>query len=258
MKVNGKELEVEVHGDGDAVVMVHGLGGTSNTWFAQRRLLSRWFKVVCPDLHGSGRSPVAGTVSIDGYVQDVLAVMDALGIAAAHLVGHSMGTIVCQHLAASHGSRVRSLVLIGPLAEPLPPARKAMTDRAVLARDKGMVPIADALLGVAVSDRTRAQQPAVCAMLRESLMRQDPEGYARSCEALAAAQAADPSSIRCPTLLLTGDEDQVGPPARTRELAGRIAGATVQVYGATGHWTPLEEPFAVNQALLNFYFGPQA
>jgi len=258
MDVNGRKLEVEVHGEGDAIVMIHGLGGTSNTWLAQRRMLSRYFKVVCPDLHGSGRSPVAGEISIGGYVKDTLAIMEQLGIASAHLVGHSMGTIVCQHLAASHGDKVRSLVLVGPLAEPPPPARKAMTDRAALARDKGMVPIADALLGVAVSERTRAHQPAVCAMLRESLMRQDAEGYARSCEALAAAQAADASLIRCPTLLLTGDEDLVGPPARTQELASRIAGARTVVFSATGHWTPLEEPFGVNQAMLNFYFGPRA
>lgn len=256
MDIGGKPIAVEVHGEGDAVVMVHGLGGSSNTWLPQRRMLARYFKVVCPDLHGSGRSPVAGEVSIGGYVSDILGVMDGLGLEKAHLVGHSMGTIVCQHLAVSHADRVQSLVLIGPLAEPPPPARKALGERAALARDQGMVPIADALLAVSVSDHTRAHQPAACAMVRESLMRQDPEGYARSCEALAAAQAAAIERIRCPTLLLTGDEDLVGPPAKTRQMAERIPGARVLMFSATGHWTTIERPLEVNQAMLNFYFAP--
>ena len=258
MEVNGKELAVELHGEGEAVLMVHGLGGSSNTWFGQRRMLARSFKVICPDLNGSARSPLNGTPSIDGFVEDMVALLDALDIESAHLVGHSMGTIVCQHLAVSHSTRVRSMLLMGPLAEPPPPARKALADRAVLARNEGMVPIADAMVGVSISENTRANQPTVAAMVREILMRQSAEGYARTCEALAGAKAAEVERVRCPTLLLTGDEDPVGPPVNTQELASRIPDSSVLVFSRTGHWTPLERPFEVNQAMLNFYFGGSA
>lgn len=255
MKIGKKELAVEQQGEGDAVLMVHGLGGTSNTWFAQARFLAKQFRVIRPDLEGSGRSPLNGTLSIEGFIDDMIAVLDALEIQSAHLVGHSMGTIVCQHMATRYSERVRSMVLMGPLTEPPDPARKAISDRAMLARKEGMVPIADTLVGVSISEDSRAHQPTVAAMVRESLMRQDAEGYAKTCEALAAAKSAELERVQCPTLLLTGDEDMVGPPVNTRAMAKRIPGASAMIFSATGHWTPMERPFEVNQAMLNFYFS---
>lgn len=248
-------LAVEQHGSGDAILFVHGLGGTSNVWHAQRTLLERHFHTICPDLDGSGRTPARGVLSIASFVADMVALLDTLKIRSAHLVGHSMGTIVCQHLAASHGDRVKSMVLLGPLAEPPQAARQALKARADLARREGMRPVADALLAVSTSTETRAHRPVVCAMVREILMRQSVEGYALTCEALANARSAALASIACPTLLITGDEDGVGPPAQTREIAQAISGARMIVLPATGHWTPIERPEEVNRALMNFYFS---
>ena len=253
MEVNGKEIAVERHGEGDAVVMVHGLGGTSNSWFPQVAPLSRFFQVVRLDLEGSGRSPAAGALSIGSFAADVVAVMDELEIAAAHLCGHSMGTIVCQHIAAGRPERVKSLALFGPLAEPPEPARGAIRERAALARKDGMAPIADTLVQVATSAETRAHQPSAAAFVREILMRQDAEGYARSCEALADAESADPGKIRCPTLLVTGDEDGVSPPPAVKALGDRIAGSRLVILTGCGHWTPIEKPAQVTASLLNFH-----
>ena len=255
MKVNGKEIAVEEQGDGDAVVMVHGLGGTGNSWYPQVGPLARFFRVVRLDLEGSGRSPATGALSIASFVADVIAVMDALDIPAAHLCGHSMGTIVCQHLAAERPERVKSLALFGPLAEPPEAARQAIRDRAAVARSGGMVPIADTLVQVATSAQTKAHYPAAAAFVREILMRQDAEGYARTCEALADATSADLAGIRCRTLLVTGDEDGVSPPPAVKALGGRIAGARVFVLTGCGHWTPIEKPAQVSATLLNFYHG---
>ncbi len=169
MRVNGKTLAVEVLGKGDAVLMVHGLGGTSNTRHAQRNMLARNFQVICPDLEGSGRSPLDGTLSISGFVADMLGVLDVLGIEAAHAVGHSMGTIVCQHLAATHASRIKSLALIGPLAEPPParPGRRRPRGLSWLA-PKAWVPIADALVEASLSVASRTANPTVAAFVRRS------------------------------------------------------------------------------------------
>ena len=80
------------------------------------------------------------------------------------------------------------------------------------------------------------------AFVRESLMRQDPDGYARSCDALAAMEAADTSRIECPALLVTGDEDAVAPPQAVRMMAERIAGSRVETLRGCGHWAPVEKP----------------
>lgn len=255
MKIGGKSIAVETHGEGDAIIMIHGLGGSSNAWHAQAGILSRTHRVVRLDLEGSGRSPVRGKLSMASFAQDVTTLMDKLDIKSAHFAGHSMGTIVCQHLAVKSPSRVKSLALLGPLAEPPEPARAAIRDRAKLAREQGMVPIADTLVQVAISAETRTHQLAVAAMVREIIMRQDAEGYARTCEALAAAKSADLSKIKCPTLLITGDEDGVAPPANVKKLNTAIKKSKMQVLTGCGHWQPIEKPAETNTALLNFYFA---
>jgi pimeloyl-ACP methyl ester carboxylesterase len=94
------------------------------------------------------------------------------------------------------------------------------------------------------------------AYVRESLMRQDPEGYARTCEALAEAEPADTTAIACPTVLVTGDEDGVAPPQSVRAMGGKIAGSQVEVLRGCGHWTPLEKADECIDILRRFYAGP--
>jgi 3-oxoadipate enol-lactonase len=255
MRINNKLLSVEQHGEGEAMIMVHGLGGSTNAWYPQASLLSRSFHVVRPDMEGSGRSPAKGKISIATLAQDVTKLMDKLNIKSAHFLGHSMGTIVCQHVAAKSPARVKSMALLGPLAEPPEPARGALRDRAAAARNNGMTGIADTLVQVALSANSRIHNPANAAFVREILMAQDAEGYARTCEALAAAKSADLAKIKCPTLLITGDEDGVAPPANVQKLGRAIKGAKSLILEGCGHWTPIEKPSEVNAALMNFYFG---
>ena len=80
-------------------------------------------------------------------------------------------------------------------------------------------------------------------------MRQDAEGYARSCEALADARAAEHRLIECPVTLVTGDEDPVTPPAMVRQLAERLRGARVKILNRCGHWTPIERSAQCNESL---------
>jgi pimeloyl-ACP methyl ester carboxylesterase len=83
-------------------------------------------------------------------------------------------------------------------------------------------------------------------------MRQDPEGYARNCEALAAATDPGPVDPALPLLLITGDEDKVGPPEASRELAEAHGSATVEILPGVGHWTALEAARPVTDHLLKF------
>jgi 3-oxoadipate enol-lactonase len=71
MEVNGTGIAVDVFGDGASIQMIRGLGGIRNVWYAQRQVLARGFRVICPDLEGSGRSPLIGELSIDGFVADM-------------------------------------------------------------------------------------------------------------------------------------------------------------------------------------------
>lgn len=253
-------IAIEIAGDGDAVLFVHGLGGTSNTWTPLAGAFAR-MRCIALDLPGSGRSDrVEGPLSIAIYVQASLRALAAAGASRAHVVAHSMGTIVAAHLAAAQPAMVRSLALFGPLLAPADPARAAIRARGQKARTEGatgMQAIADTLVQAATSASTKGRRHAAVAFVRESLMRQPPDGYARSCDALADAQAADVARIKCPTLLVTGDEDMVAPPQAVRLMGDRIAeGGTavrVEVLRGCGHWTPVEMPDECMELLRRFH-----
>ena len=248
----------ELGGKGEVLVLVHGLGGSTNTWHPQAQVLKRDLRLVAYDLAGSARSPMRDAISIASHVDDLLAVVrEAGGAGRVHLAGHSLGTIICQHFAAQHPERVASLALLGAFPEPPDAARSALRDRAAKARSEGMRGIADAIVAAGTSDDTKVNQPAAAAFVRESVMAQPPEGYARNCEALAEARRADLARIACPTLLLTGDQDRTAPPDVGRAMASAMGnaggGAELQVLTACGHWPTAERAKQVNYALTVFY-----
>jgi len=251
-----ERMAIEIDGAGDPLLMIHGLGGTSNSWTPVLPALAR-FRTIRPDLPGSGRSHrVEGALSIDRFVRALMRVCGAAGVERVHVVAHSMGTIIALHLAVLEPRLVRSLALFGPLTAPPDSNRGPIRARGVKARsegDPGLQEIADAVVQAATSSETRSRRPVAVAAVRESLMRQNPEGYARSCEALSDAQPADVAKISCPTLLVTGDEDAISPPQAVRGIGEKIPGAQVEVLSRCGHWTIYEKPEECSELLGRFY-----
>jgi 3-oxoadipate enol-lactonase len=236
-----RRVMIEIDGEGPTILFVHGLGGTSNSFQALLGALDG-FRCVRPDLPGSGRSPTpVGKLTMEGFVETIGEVVRVIGAAPVHLVAHSMGTTVCQHVAARMPEWVTSLTLFGPIHELSDAARQRLRDRARAVRQEGMIGIADAVAG-GLPSATKSTSPLVVPFLRESHMRQDAEGFAQTCEALADAQGADLRLLRCPTLLVTGDEDTVAPPSMAQAIADRVKGATFKVLERCGHWTPVERP----------------
>src|SRR5437016_2323171 len=124
---------VETDGEGASIVFVHGLGGSSNSFSPLLGALNG-FRCVRLDLPGSARSELTGQkLSMAALTKAVTEVAQALGAFPAHLVGHSMGTLICQHIAAERPEVVQSLTLLGPILEPGEAARERLTDRARLA-----------------------------------------------------------------------------------------------------------------------------
>lgn len=245
-------VAADVSGDGFPVVMVHGLGGTSNSYQPQMPALSA-YRVIRVDLPGSGRSPVPhGEVTIESLARAVIQAARSLGVTDAHFVGHSLGTIICQRIAADEPALVSSLTLFGALTEPPEAARAGLTERARKARAEGMADIADQIAAGTLSSATRDAKPEVVAFVRESLMRQDPEGYAKTCEALAKAAAVDGRLIAAPTLLVAGENDPVAPVSMGQMLADKIAGASLSVLDRCGHWITMEKAQEAGRKLVDF------
>jgi 3-oxoadipate enol-lactonase len=253
VQVHGMTIDSE--GEGPPIVMLHGLGGTSNSFQAMVPALAG-FRLVRPDLPGAGRSPTpAQAISVGLLVEAVAHAADHLGVNRAHVVGHSFGTLIAQHVAARHPDRVASLTLFGPILEPQDAARERLRARAAIARQDGMAAVADQLISAALASSTASDNPVVVAFVRESHMRQDAEGFARSCEALGQAEKADHRLIDCPALIVTGDEDAVGPPSIAQELADKIGGAKTVILNRCGHWTPVEKSKECGKLLSEFVRG---
>ena len=252
VEVEGRTMSIETQGSGPPVVLLHGLGSTANVWEAQVRALSDRFTLVRYDLQGMGRSPAAGALSIEGWVRDLERVLELRGIGKARFVGHSLGTLILQHFAVAHPEQVEKLVLVGVNRAPPEARRQAIRERVAKVRAEGIDAIVETVVKGGVSPHTLTEKPEVVAFVRELLTRQPPEGYARSCEAMAAAQAADSSRIVAPTLLVAGRDDNVSPLANSEGLAADLPDARVVVLEQCGHWHPIEQPAALTRALRDF------
>jgi pimeloyl-ACP methyl ester carboxylesterase len=118
VRANGQELYFEVHGQGPPLVLVMGIGYDATLWtLAQVPALSQMFQVVIFDNRDAGRSSSAtGPYTIADMADDVAALMDALDIKRAHLLGLSMGGMIAQEFALRHAGRLHRLVLIAVVA----------------------------------------------------------------------------------------------------------------------------------------------
>ncbi len=250
----GSSIFHEVAGEGHAIVFVHGLGGTGNVWHAQRNVLQKTHRVVTLDLPGSGRSGKTETVfSMDRWADQILGLADHLKLDRFTLVGHSMSTILAQKAAGKYPERIAGLILCGPMTELASAGRDAFAKRKALVEADGMTAIADLVLTGALSPATREGNAPLAGLFRELLMSNDPKCYAAQCQALLDGSAkAEQAKIRCPTLILVGDQDVVTPLANARAIAAAVPTARIRIVPATAHLTMSERPELFNALVIDF------
>ena len=253
--VAGAELAVEVRGEGAPVLFAHGFPFDRTVWRHQVAALSRW-KRIAPDLRGAGESTApADGYSIARYADDLVAVLDALGVRRAVVCGLSMGGYIVFELLRRHSERVRAVVLCGTRPQPdSEAARRARDELAALALERGSAAVGERLLPQLLASATAAEQPEVVQQYRDMAQRMSGPGMAGALRAMRDRPDSTPllSQIRVPTLVIVGSEDQVSPPEVAEAMAGAIPGARLAVIPAAGHLAPLEQPLATSCALADF------
>jgi len=244
-------LAVEVDGEGPVVLVIGGLGATSAAFQIQADELCSSYRVIRPDLAGSGRSPLTGPLGIDTYSSDLIALLDRLDVAEAHVVGHSMGTVIARRLASRHRDRVTSLTLLCAVGE-ADDGGERLRARATSIRTDGVAAAAAHILPAATSSATRRENPVAAAFIRSLMLSQPREGYAQSYEALASAGRPDDIDPTLPLLLIAGFDDPISPPAESRRLASDHGTASVLTIENCGHWPMIEAPGTVTRAIREF------
>lgn len=251
-EINGNTTYYQSYGEGPPVVFVHALGGTSNAWHGVMQAMQQHHHCVAPDLRGHGRSDGEGALSIEGWAEDVKGLMRHLELPTATLVGHSLGTLVVQHLALEEPELCDHLILVGGISYFDPPTAESYEERAQQVQQEGMDVLVDEWLWGAVSGQSHATMAGGVGMLRDVFLRNDPESYAAACRALAKAPQIRRDDIGQPTLILVGTHDRSTPLAMAEELKAAIPVSAVRVLPDVAHWSPVEDPGAIAAAILEF------
>jgi 3-oxoadipate enol-lactonase len=239
---------------GHAVVFVHGLGGSSYSWWAQLAAIAvGGQRALAYDQRGAGlSSKPPGPYSVELWAEDLERLLDALEVERATLVGHSVGCMIAEHAAVRLGDRVRGLAVLGGALRWRPEAGPVFEERVKLAEAGRMDEIAAAVAHTGLSDRCREETPALVGLFCELIASNDPQAYADWSAATAAGEMIEPGRVACPTLAFCGELDPVTPPAFAAAIAEAIPDARTAVIEGAAHWCQLEAPAAVSEALLRF------
>lgn len=251
VRTSGATLFVTEAGSPDrpAIVFSNSLGTTHRMWDAVVEDLAVDYRCVRYDTRGHGASKMASpTWDIDDLADDAVAILDNLGIAAAHFVGLSLGGIIGQALASRHPDRLRSLTLLATAAAMPPPER--WRDRADLVRRDGTEAVEAQSMERWFTPGFLARAPERVAAAARELRSLDPAGYAAACEAIASTDLRERvKSITVPTSVVAGQEDPATPPAMVRELHDAIPGAGWKLISPAAHLIAIEQPVEVAEHL---------
>lgn len=235
-------------GAGPGVAFANSLGTDLRLWDATCAALPPDMPLLRCDIRGHGLSD-GPPATIEDHAADLAALMDRAGLARAVVCGVSMGGMVAQALAAARPDLAGAVVLactgtrIGT-----PEAWQARIDAV---RRDGLPAIAEAVLGRWFAPAWRAANPEADRGWRLMLERTPPEGYARACAAIAAADlGAAAGGLDLPAICLAGSRDGATPPSVVEALAAAIPGAVLEVLDDVGHLPPIEAPAAMARAVL--------
>jgi 3-oxoadipate enol-lactonase len=242
---------VEGPDDAPALVLLNSLGSTLGMWEPQIEALATEFRVVRCDTRGHGRSPVPGApYSIDDMGGDVVALLDRLEIARAHIAGVSLGGMIALWLAIHAPERVDRIVPCCTSAKLGPP--QMWRDRIAAVRAGGTEAIADGLVSRWVSPAWSAAHPEEHRRLRDMIASTPVEGYIGGCAAIEVMDLEpDLERIVAPTLVIAGADDPATPPDHGARIASRIPGARMAVIPHAMHLANIEQAPRVTERIVD-------
>lgn len=250
---NNINLYYEVSGDGQPVVFIHGLGSSIRDWEFQVPEFSKSYQVITFDLRGHGRSDKPkGPYHIPMFAADLASLLSVLGLAAAHIVGISLGGAVAFQFALDHPAMVKTLTIVnsGPSLGGTPEqAQQEIERRVAIVQQLGM-----RAMGQALSPNLFPQPEH--AALRETFIERwaenDPGAYIEATRSMLGWNVTDRlGSIQCQTLIIAADQDYT-PVAVKEAYVKLLPNAQLVVIPNAHHATPIEQPEKFNGVLMAF------
>ncbi len=255
--VNGIKLNYTDEGKGTPIVFIHGFPLSRGTSQKQIDALKSSYRVIAPDLRGLGENAAAtGTITMTQFADDVHALLQQLKTGPVVLAGHSMGGYVTLAFAKKYPEMLRGLVLVATKSGADSPeaaaGRRATADKV---KAGGSVVVVDAMtpkmLAATNQDKKMADQ------VRAFMAPSKPESVVAALMGMAERPDSTPMlmEIKVPTLVITGADDVVIPPAESEKLAAAIRGAKLTKIPNAGHLVAFEQPAEFNKALQDWLKG---
>jgi pimeloyl-ACP methyl ester carboxylesterase len=263
LQVPGGRLRYLTVGEGEPLLLVHGLGGAAANWLALAPLLVPGRRLLVPELPGHGdSSPLPAAPSLNAYADPLASLLENESAAPAAVVGHSLGGAIALRLAIRRRDTVRALVLAGAagISSATPSARYALTITGLLKPGRRIAPhrarvARSALLRHIVFGRWGAADPPT---LPPDVVETFLAGPARHTDTVSAAKALvrddvryDLDRVACPALVLWGARDNQLPIGDAFEYARRLR-APLRVIADCGHLLIGERPAACADAITAF------
>jgi pimeloyl-ACP methyl ester carboxylesterase len=252
-KIGDINLYYEIHGDGEPILFIHGLGSSSRDWELQVPIFSESHLVVLYDVRGHGKSDKpAGPYSMMLFAQDTIALIKALDIAPVHVVGISMGGMIGLQLGVSAPELVKSLVVVNSGPEMVVRTMKdwfQVMQRQLLMRVFGLRKTAEVL-----SERMfpKEEHEDIRKMFVARWIENDPRAYREAFQAIVGWTVVDQlQTIQCPVLVVAADEDYTPVESKAAYVKLLPQGELVVIEDSR-HATPVEKPEEFNRVIMRF------
>jgi 3-oxoadipate enol-lactonase len=247
----------ESFGDGQTViVLVHGLGLNRHAWQWQVPALSKSHRVITYDLHGHGDSSVPPeTPSLTLFSDQLVELLNHLGIAKASVFGFSLGGMIARRFAMDHAGRVETLAILHSAHTRDKAAHDAIQARVIQAAKDGPAATVDAALERWFTDDFRLSHPQMMDEVRRWILTNRKEVYAPIYQVLVdgvTELVAPTPPITVPALVMTGDEDYGNSPAMSHAIAAEIPGSELVILPGLRHMAMAEAPDLFNAKLTDF------
>jgi pimeloyl-ACP methyl ester carboxylesterase len=253
IRANNIDLYYESSGSGTALLFIHGLGSSAADWEFQAPAFAKQYRVIAPDLRGHWRSSKpAGPYSMSQFAADLSALLKQLGTGPAHVVGHSLGGGIAFQLALDAPELVRSLTIVNSGPEMI---LRSFAQKFAIAQRFAIIK----LFGLQAFGRTLASrlfpdhgQEPLKSTLVERFRHNQREPYLDSLRAFVGWSVTGRlDEIRCPTLVISGDQDY-SPVAAKEAYVAMLPNARLAVVAHSRHVTPQDQPAEFNRILMEF------
>jgi 3-oxoadipate enol-lactonase len=254
LNANGIDINHEIEGEGPVVTFSHSLACNLSMWDEQVRALRSRYRVLRYDTRGHGQTGApAAAYTLDQLAEDLKGLLDGLGIAATHFVGLSMGGMIGQVFALKHPAMVQSLVLCDTTSRYPQGAASVWEERIKTVGAKGMEPMVAPTLERWFTAPFRARRKDLMDKVGAMIRSTPATGYVGCCHALPKINVTERlSDVRCPALVIVGEEDPGTPVDMARDIHAALPVAELAVLCRASHLSNVEQPGEFNRALGGF------